>query len=492
MESFYIRRNVNAPMYWKIELSFIIIVAFSFVLGAVSPTLVLAVGVAHNEKCLHLFNVGVLDFSCCSVDPSKDSNDASRYYDCQTCKVNTDPSIDMEIVCEPTTDKPSRVPIRGVIDSNPGGGGTTTNVTDNSILDTDTNVTDNSIAIGTTNVTDNTTTGKTNFTSRAEEIRNDTDPIEPILPPGQRVPLSSNESLLLGDTMTLNENLTTASSAFTGNIGMTNRTNGGVENPNNNPTPPPEVVHLRIKIDSISIWRDHDGNWRGDGEWALFGTVSCCGGAINSNMPTTLYSFNAPGAKEGQIDTPDNRMNDVTGEHRGGWGTIETVHFADVKQDFDVNNTDPRTEINLNFFGVEDNDISAEDLPPIPDIPNTSYDDGARYLENLTRYLNNLGGAERLGNVHNVFTKANNYGTEYGGYHSAASDLIYGNMWYKSEAIEGFCLSDLWGYDCRLIDWPDYPDYIINYRIIDRDGPRCAENGDYDYTTGACRGIIIN
>jgi hypothetical protein len=62
-------------------------------------------------------------------------------------------------------------------------------------------------------------------------------------------------------------------------------------------TEPPKIVHLRIQVDSIDVYEDHDSGMRVDGECHLFGVVSCCGGAIKSKMPTNVYSLNAPGTK---------------------------------------------------------------------------------------------------------------------------------------------------------------------------------------------------
>ena len=257
--------------------------------------------------------------------------------------------------------------------------------------------------------------------------------------------------------------------------------------------PPPKVVRLRIQVVDIQVYKDHDGSSRGDGEWHLFGVVSCCGGAANSNMPTNVYSFNAPGAKEGEIDTPSNDMNDVTGERRGHWGTVETVKFNNVWQDFDVDNTNPLTEINMDFFGIEDDKITASDLPPIPDNTGNVYVEAAKYISKLSVYFNNLDSVDQLGKVHNQFTKANNYGV---GFHSAASDLNYKNVWYKSQAIETQCQTTGWKVSpppiCNVRqDWPDFPDYIISYMIIDRDN-RCALGFTYNYALNICKPVVIS
>lgn len=291
------------------------------------------------------------------------------------------------------------------------------------------------------------------------------------------VQLTTNESLLLGEIRSGHRDIVTDNNSL-------------IKNPIN-PPPPPSVVHLRIQIDSIDVYNDHDEGFRGTGEWHLLGAVSCCGGAANSNMPTTDYSFNAPGAKEGEIDTPDNKMNNVTGDMRGGWGSVGHVKFEDVKQDIDVNNTNPLSEININFFGIEDDKITAADLPPLPDHTGNSYVEAGKAVESFVIFLNNLKDVDHLGNVHLRFTKANNYGVGSG---SAASDMIYANEWYTTQAIEQQCTGALLhpppicSQSSSYQDWPDFPDYIINFRIIDRDGPHCIPGDTYSYTTGYCSG----
>jgi hypothetical protein len=185
-------------------------------------------------------------------------------------------------------------------------------------------------------------------------------------------------------------------------------------------------------------------------------------------------------------------MNDVTGTHRGGWGTVEHVTFSNVKQDIDVDNTNPLTEINLDFFGIEDDKITASDLPPLPDNTGNVYVEAAKYVEKFSMFLNNLASTDQLGKIHNEFTKADNYGV---GFHAGASDLIYNNVWYKSEAIENQCkIATKFGYPSICFDkkdWPDFPDYIINYRIIDRDY-RCPNGFIYSYASNLCHSVIIN
>lgn len=294
-------------------------------------------------------------------------------------------------------------------------------------------------------------------------------------------PLTTNESLIMGGILNGHGNITADNNSL-------------IANPIN-PPPPPSLVHLRIQIDSIDVYNDHDLGDRGTGEWHLYGTVSCCGGAVNSNMPTTVYSFNAPGAKEGEIDTPDNKMNNVTGDKRGGWGTVGHVKFEDVKQDLDVNNTNPQSEININFFGIEDDKITAADLPPLPDHTGNSYVEAGKALESLVVFLNNMKDVDHLGNVHLRFTKANNYGVGSG---SAASDMIYANEWYTTPAIEQQCIGvqihplPICSQSSSYQDWPDFPDYIINFRIIDRDGPHCIAGDTYSYTTGYCTGSTFS
>jgi len=256
----------------------------------------------------------------------------------------------------------------------------------------------------------------------------------------------------------------------------------------------PDTVHLRIQIDSIEVFHDRDTQGRGDGEWLLQGVVTCCGSAANSNMPTKAFSFNAPGVVEGQIDTPDDRMNDVTGEYSGMWGTREIVEFKDVYQDIDVDNNNPITELRINFFGIEDDSLTKTELPPIPDSVGDpevdAYLKAANYAEDLIVYLNGLKSVDHLGNIRDVFTKANNYGV---GLHYAWPDHIYENKSYKTENAWKFCPSqDISGYDCTLKDWPDFPEYQLNYRIIDKDGPRCDAGFTYSYAKNTCDPDVIS
>jgi hypothetical protein len=319
-----------------------------------------------------------------------------------------------------------------------------------------------------------------------EENLSKTDPNfinDSAFPAGKKVPLTSHESLLLGE-MLKSRNLTESGDNITSVIDQTTMPGFPAA---------PTLLHLRVQIDSIAVFRDHDPSGRGDGEWHLLGTVNCCGNAINSQMPTRGFSFNAPGVeKEGEIDTPDDEMNDVRGEYRGNWGTIERIPFADVKQDFDVENTG-LGEIDINFFGFEDDALTSTDFPSIPDIPSMPYDDYVRAAFEATKWLNNLGGNEHLGNVHLVFTKANNWGigADNTGFYYAASDDVYSNIWYASESDEIDCnIEPICGHAINT-DWPDYPDYIINFRIIDKE-PRCPNPGDtYNYTTDQCTGVII-
>jgi hypothetical protein len=267
--------------------------------------------------------------------------------------------------------------------------------------------------------------------------------------------------------------------------------------PTTNVLPPktptiPDTVNLRIVIDSIVVYADHDGPTREDGEWHLYGIVACCGGAANSNMPTKGFSFNAPGQPEGEIDTPDGQMNDVTGTYAGMWGTAETVKMS-VYQDLDVDNKNPLTEVRLDFFGFENDRLDDDDIPAIPDIPGTSYDDYYNKGKKFITDINNLAGNDDLGIIQKVFTRAQNYGIGGG---SLPSSIVYKNIWYDTEREHNLCQSPLTagktpGLVCaKDKDWPDYPEYIINYHIEDK-VKRCAAGFEFQYATGICKAVVI-
>jgi hypothetical protein len=271
---------------------------------------------------------------------------------------------------------------------------------------------------------------------------------------------------------------------------------GGVETPPKMPRP--EVIHLRIQVDSIRVYSDRDNGRTNDGEFHLLGLVTCCGGAVNSVVPAVAYPFKVPGQPDGEIDTPTNQMNDVRGTYQGSWGTVSNVKFKDLYIDVDVDNTNPRTEVRIDFFGMED-DRSSGKLPALATaVAAVGTAIGNPYVVAtgaaiaLIDKLAQGADAQYLGNVQKVFSKSNNYGV---GFHYDSSSLVYKNISYKNKETAYLCEPippRNYPVTCvKNTDWPDFPEYIINYRIMDLD-QRCVAGWTYDYIDNICRAQVIN
>jgi hypothetical protein len=275
-----------------------------------------------------------------------------------------------------------------------------------------------------------------------------------------------------------------------GTTGVGDDQTGGIETQPKQPRP--EVIHLRFQVDSISVYSDRDSGLTDDGEFHLLGLVTCCGGAANSVVPAVGFPFKSPGQPDGEIDTPTNIMNDVRGTYRGSWGTVSTVKFTNLYVDVDVDNNDPRAEVRIDFFGMED-DRSSGKLPALATAVSAvgtaignPYVAAAGAAIALIDKLVQEGDANYLGNVQKIVTKSNNYGV---GFHYDESSKKYANKYYPSQRCEDPNYRKT--HNCRMIDHPDFPEYIINYRIIDKDH-RCIAGWTYDYIDNICRPPVIN
>mgnify|MGYP000426678715 CR=1 FL=1 len=156
-------------------------------------------------------------------------------------------------------------------------------------------------------------------------------------------------------------------------------------------------------------------------------------------MPAVAYPFASPGQPIGEIDTPTNQMNDVRGTYRGSWGTVSNVEFTNLYVDVDVDNLDPRAEVRIDFFGMEDDRNSGK----LPALASAVFTVGTAIGNpwvaatgaaiGLIDKLAQGGDANYLGTVQKVFSKSNNYGV---GYHYDESSKKYANKYWERQECE--------------------------------------------------------